>query len=95
VNLCYKWAIYPEDERLNPKYIKKNFKSARVKVIVWTYFTSKELDLWIVCDKRAISTDEYENIIYKTLFSLINDLLELPDNSETIRITDKTTFLFM
>jgi len=37
------WVIRPPGERLNPKYVKKTFKSAQVKVMVWACFTGERL----------------------------------------------------
>jgi len=62
----------------NYKYVKKIFKSTQIKVIVWACVTGNRLDPLIVCDERGINTDEYEDIIYNSLFSLVNDLLEPP-----------------
>ena len=39
--------------------------------------------------------DEYEEIIYNSLFSLIDDLLEVLDDPRTIQIPDIRTYLFM
>jgi len=63
--------------------------------MVWACFTDERLGPLIVCDEGGIGADEYENIIYDGLFSLINDLLELPDNPEMIHIANENTFLFM
>ena len=49
----------------------------------------------IFCDERGIGADEYEDIIYDGLFSLVDDLLKLPEQPRTIQIVDETTFLFM
>ena len=46
----------------------------------------------IVCDEGGVGADEYENIIYDGLFSLIDDLLQ---DQDAIRVADKSTFLFM
>jgi hypothetical protein len=35
------------------------------------------------------------NILYDGLFSLIDDLLEPPEDPGTIHVVDETTFLFM
>jgi len=95
VNPRRQWVIHPPGERLNPRYVKKTFKSAQVKVMVWACFTGERLGPLIVCDEGGISADKYEDIIYDGLFSLIDDLLEPPDDPETIQITDENTFLFM
>ena len=45
--------------------------------------------------QRGISPDEYEEIIYDSLFSLIDDLFVLLDNPTTICIDNEDTVLFM
>ena len=61
------------------------------------YFTEKKLSALIICIEREIRGDKYKNIIYNSLFFLINNLQKLPDNPETIWIwiSNKNTFLFM
>jgi len=95
VNPRRQFVIRPAAEKYNPKYVKKTFKSAQVKVMVWACFTGDRLGPLIVCDEGGIGADEYEDIIYDGLFSLIEDILEPPEEPETIRIADETTFLFM
>ena len=77
------------------KYVKKTFKSAQVKVMVWTCFTSERLGPIIICDEGSIWANEYEDILYNGLFSLINNLLEPPEDPRTIHVADETTFLFI
>ena len=95
VNPRRQWVICPPGERLNWKYVKKTFKSAQVKVMVWACFTGERLGPLIVCDDGGIGADEYEDILYDGLFSLIDDLLEPPDDPGTIQVADQNTFLFM
>lgn len=95
VNPRRQWVIRPPGERLNRKYVKKTFKSAQVKVMVWACFTGERLGPLIVCDDGGIGADEYEDILYGGLFSLIDDLLEIPENKEEVRVADQNTFLFM
>ena len=87
--------IHPPGERLNRKYVRKTFKSAQVKVIVWACFTGQRLGPLIVCNEGGVSTDEYEELLYNGLFSLIDDLLGPPEDSESVRFTDENTFIFM
>jgi len=89
------WVIRPPGEKYNPKYVKKTFKGERVKVMVWACFTGERLGPLIVCDEGGIGADEYEDIIYDGLFSLIDDLLEPPEDPGTIQIADEHTYLFM
>src|SRR5579859_1692642 len=89
------WVIRPQGEKLNPKYVKKTFKGEHVKAMVWACFTGDRLGPLIVCDEGGIGADEYENILYDGLFSLIDDLLEPPEDHETIQVADENTYLFM
>jgi hypothetical protein len=93
VNPRHQWVIRPPGERLNRKYVKKTFKAAQVKVMVWACFTDERLGPLIVCDDGGIGADEYEDILYDGLFSLIDDLLEPPDDLETIQVADENTFI--
>ena len=49
----------------------------------------------IVCKEGDIGMNKYEDILYDGLFSLIDDLLQLLEDPETIRIANKNAFLFM
>ena len=89
------WVIRPPGERLNRKYVKKTFKSAQVKVMVWACFTGERLGPMIICDEGGIRANEYEDILYDGLFSLIDDLLEPPEDADTIQVADENTFVFM
>jgi len=64
-------------------------------VIVWACSTGNRLSRLIVCNEGGIGADEYEDIIYDGLFSLMDDVLKLPEQPGTTQIMDKTTFLFM
>jgi len=61
-------VIRPPDEKLNPCYVKKTFKSAQVKVMLWGGFMDTRLGLLIVCDEGGIGTNEYKDILYDGLF---------------------------
>src|SRR5277367_2341676 len=63
--------------------------------MVWAYFTGNRLGPLIVCDKSGIGADEYEDILYDGRFSLIDDLLEPPEDPGTIQVADENTYLFM
>ena len=94
VNPRRQWVIRPPGERFNRKYVKKTFKSAQVKVMVWACFTGNRLGPLVVCDKGGIGANGYEDILYDGLFSLIDDILQ-PSESDTIQVSDDNTFLFM
>ena len=63
--------------------------------MVWGYFTGERLGSLIVCKEGGIGADEYQEILYDGLFSLIDDLLEPPEDPRTIRIVEQNTFIFM
>jgi hypothetical protein len=94
VNPRRQWVIRPPGEGLNRKYVKKTFKSAQVKVMVWACFTGERLGPLVICDEGGIGANEYEDILYDGLFSLIDDILQPPE-SDTIQVADQDTFLFM
>jgi len=64
-------------------------------VIVWACFTDERLGLLIICDERGIEVDKYIDILYDSLFSLIDDLLQPPEDPNMIQVTDEHIFLFM
>lgn len=95
VNPRRQWVIRPQGERLNPKYVKKTFKEKRVKVMVWGCFCGDRIGPLIVCDEEAIDRDEYEDILYDGLFSLIDDLLNPPEDPTTIHVGTPDSYIFM
>ena len=94
-NSCRQWVIRPPEERLNPKYVKRTFKNAHVKVMVWACFSGERLGPLIVCDEGGIGANEYMDILYDGLFSLVDDLLQPPEDPDTIQVANEQTFLFM
>ena len=63
--------------------------------MVWACFTGERLGPLVVCEEGGIGADKYEDILYDRIFSLIDDLLEPPENPDTIQVTNEKTFLFM
>jgi len=49
----------------------------------------------IIYDNEGISIDEYENILDDSVFSLIDDLLAIPDEVEEVQIAEENAFVFM
>ena len=49
----------------------------------------------VICNEGRIGADEYEDILYDKLFSLIDDLLEPSEDPDTIQVVNENTFLFM
>lgn len=94
VNPRRQWVIRRPGERLDRKFVKKTFKSAQVKVMVWGCFTGDKVGSLVVCDEGGIGANEYEDILYDGLFSLIDDIFQ-PLEPDAIQIADASTFLFM
>ena len=63
--------------------------------MIWACFTGERLKPLVICDEGGIDANEYEDIIYDRLFSLIDDLLTPPEDTEAIRVANENTFLFM
>jgi len=64
--------------------------------MIWICFTDERLSsLIVVCDEEGISADEYEDILYDDLFSFVDDLLEIPEDDDEVRIADEKIFLFL
>ena len=63
--------------------------------MVWGCFTDERLGPLIVDVDGGIGADEYKDILYNGLFSLIDDLLEIPEDKEEVQIADENIFLFM
>ena len=95
VNPQRQWVISPPGERFNRKYVKKTFKSTQMKVMMWTCFTGNRLGPMIICDEDGIGANEYEDTLYDELFSLINDLLAIPDDVEEVQVANENAYVFM
>ena len=66
----------------------------KLKLIVWAYFTGEWLKPLLIYYKSGIEADKYEEILYEGLVSLIDNLLEPPEEPETIQITNQNTLIF-
>ena len=49
----------------------------------------------IICDEGGIGANEYEDILYDGLFSLIDDVLVIPEDVEEVQIANENSFIFM
>jgi hypothetical protein len=49
----------------------------------------------IIYNQRGIGANEYEDILYNGFFSLIDNLLEPPEGTDTMQVTYENTFLFI
>ena len=62
--------------------------------MVWACFTGDRLGPLVFCNQGRFGADEYEDILYDRLFSLIDDISQ-PAESDTIQVADENTFVFM
>ena len=46
-------------------------------------------------EQGGISSDEYMNILYEGLISIVDDLMTVPEDANTITIVDESTLLFI
>jgi len=49
----------------------------------------------MIFDKGGVGSDEYIEVILDSLLSFVDDLLEQPEEDDTIRVHDENTFIFM
>jgi hypothetical protein len=52
-------------------------------MMIWVCFIGGRMDPLIIYDEGGIGINEYEDILYDGLFSLLDDLLESSDMVET------------
>jgi hypothetical protein len=57
--------------------------------MIWACFCGDRLGPLLVCDEGGVGGDEYMDILYDGLFSFVDDLVESPEQSETIRVCDE------
>jgi hypothetical protein len=56
--------------------------------MVWACFPGERLVPLVICDDGGIGADECGDIFYDGLFSLIDPLLEPPEDPDTIQVAD-------
>ena len=72
-----------------------NFKSKRVSIMIWACFSGIKLELVLIFEQWSIGSDEYMNILYEELISMIDDLMAVLEDVDTIIVADENTLLFM
>ena len=66
-----------------------------MKVMVWACFTGNRLGPMIICDEGGIGANEYEDTLYDGSFSVIDDLLAIPDDVEEVQVANENAYVFM
>ena len=90
-----KWVTRKKGEELDSKNIYPTFKSGHITLMVWACFTGERLGPLMVFDEGGVGSDEYMEVILDGLLSLVDDLLEPPEEPGVIRVRDKDTLIFM
>ena len=78
------WVIYPKNKALKPRYLLPSFKSECISIMIWACFSGERVRPIMVLEQRGIGSDEYEEILYDGLFSVVDDLLMPLEGSDTI-----------
>ena len=90
-----RWVTRRKGEELDSKNIYPTYKSGRVTLMVWACFTGEKVGPLMIFDKGGVGSDEYMEVILDGLLSFVDDILEQPEEDETIRVHDENTFIFM
>ena len=88
-NFCQQWVICHPGKRLNQKYVTRTFKNEHVKAMLWACVISERLSPLIVCAEGGIKADEYMDVLYDGLFSLVDDLLQPPGDLNMIQVANE------
>ena len=95
VDLHRQCVIRPTGAALEECYLLPTFKSGRVTIMIWACFSGERNGPILVLKQGGISSDEYEEILYEGLLSMVEDILKAPQDFDTITVADENTFLFM
>ena len=63
--------------------------------MIWTYFSNDRNGPILILEQRGIDSNEYEEILYERLISMIEDILEVSQDFDIIMIVDENIYLFM
>jgi transposase len=88
-------VIRPNGTALQERYLMPTLKSGRVTIMIWACFSGEQNGPILVLEQGGIGSDEYEEILYDGLLSMVDDVLALPEDLDTITVADENTFLFM
>ena len=88
-------VLRPNGTALQERYLTPTFKSGRVTIMIWACFSGDRMGPLLTLEQGGIGSEEYMEILYEGLLSMVDDILEPPADPETIVVTDQNTFLFM
>jgi hypothetical protein len=88
------WEIRRKGKPLDERYLMSTFKSKLVNIMIWARFSGEELDQSLVLERR-IESDEYQDILYDSVFSVIDDIRIPSEGADTTSAIVENTLLFV
>lgn len=87
--------LRPNGTALEERYLTPTFKSGCVTIKIWACFSGNKRGPLLTLEQGGIGSEEYLEILYDGLLSMIDDILEPPKDTDTIQVADENTFFFM
>jgi len=88
-------VLRSDGKALEGKYLTPSFKSGCVTIMIWACFSGDRIGPVLTFEQGGIGSDEYMDILYDGLLSMVDDLLQPPQGTDTIQVVDENTLLFM
>ena len=88
-------VLRPNGKALEDKYLTPSFKSGRVTIMIWACFSGDRIGPVLTFEQGGIGSDEYMDILYDGLLSMVDDVLQPPEGADTIQVAAENTLLFM
>ena len=88
-------VIRENGKGLEDKYLASSFKSGCVTIMIWGCFSGTRISPLLTFEQGGIGSDEYMDIPYDRLLSMVDDLLQLPEGMDMVEVADENTLLFM
>ena len=63
--------------------------------MIWICFSGDRMSPVLIFEQEGIESDEYIDIFYDELLSMVDDILQSPEDANTIQGATENTFLFM
>ena len=63
--------------------------------MIWACFSSNRISPVLTFEQRGIGSDEYMDILYYGLLSIVDNVLQPPEGADTIQVVAENTLLFM
>ena len=63
--------------------------------MIWAYFSDDRIGPVLTFEQGGIGSDEYMDILYDGLLSMVDDILQPPEGTDIIQVAAENTLLFM